>query len=73
MLRKVRISTMTPSVNAFSIVGAIATGLGAGLQLREAVERARAYVRAALEVAPGFGGGHGPMGVPFEYIHRKDR
>jgi hydroxymethylpyrimidine/phosphomethylpyrimidine kinase len=29
--------------------------------LRDAVMRARAYVRAAIASAPGFGGGHGPL------------
>ena len=33
---------------------------GAGPVLKAAVERARAYVRKALETAPGFGKGHGP-------------
>lgn len=45
-----------------TLASAIATGLGAGLPLVDAVTRARAYVRAALLAAPGFGAGHGPMG-----------
>ena len=45
-----------------TLASAIATGLGAGLPLVAAVTRARAYVRAALLAAPGFGAGHGPMG-----------
>ena len=40
---------------------AIATGLAFGLPLHEAVVQARAYVRKAIETAPGFGHGHGPL------------
>jgi hydroxymethylpyrimidine/phosphomethylpyrimidine kinase len=31
------------------------------MSLRDAVRRARAYVRAAIAAAPGFGHGHGPL------------
>lgn len=40
---------------------AIACGLAAGLSLPLAVGRAREYVQAAIETAPGFGKGHGPL------------
>ena len=40
---------------------AIAAGLAQGMTLRDAVLRAREYVRAAISSAPGFGGGHGPL------------
>ena len=61
-----------------TVASGIATGLGEGRSMIEAVDRARAYVRAALEAAPGFGSGHGPIGhalgvVPFEHIHRKEK
>jgi hydroxymethylpyrimidine/phosphomethylpyrimidine kinase len=45
-----------------TLASAIATYLGAGLALPEAVQRARLFVRAALQSAPGFGAGHGPLG-----------
>lgn len=45
-----------------TLASAIATGLGAGLPLVDAVTRGRSFVRAALLAAPGFGSGHGPMG-----------
>lgn len=45
-----------------TLASALATGLAAGLSLDEAVEQARAFVRQALLTAPGFGGGHGPLG-----------
>jgi hydroxymethylpyrimidine/phosphomethylpyrimidine kinase len=31
------------------------------MSLRDAVARARTYVRKAIETAPGFGQGHGPL------------
>jgi hydroxymethylpyrimidine/phosphomethylpyrimidine kinase len=40
---------------------AVAIGLAQELSLRDAVIRARLYVRAAMEAAPGFGRGHGPL------------
>ena len=40
----------------------IATLLGRGRSLEDAIDGARRFVRAALEAAPGFGSGHGPLG-----------
>jgi hydroxymethylpyrimidine/phosphomethylpyrimidine kinase len=45
-----------------TLASAIATGLGEGRTLVEAVARARLYVRDAIRTAPGFGRGHGPLG-----------
>lgn len=45
-----------------TLSSAIAWGLAAGLDLLSAVEQGRAFVRAALEAAPGFGAGSGPLG-----------
>jgi len=44
-----------------TLASAIATGLALGLPLNFAVEQARRYVRRAIETAPGFGHGHGPL------------
>jgi hydroxymethylpyrimidine/phosphomethylpyrimidine kinase len=44
-----------------TLASAIATGLAQGLGLRDAVQRARAYVQEAIRTAPGFGRGHGPL------------
>ena len=44
-----------------TLASAVAAGLAQGLGLRDAVVRARAYVRAAIAAAPGFGAGHGPL------------
>jgi hydroxymethylpyrimidine/phosphomethylpyrimidine kinase len=57
-----RIETRHTHGTGCTLASAIATGLGAGLALVDAVERGRAFVRAALEAAPGFGAGHGPLG-----------
>ena len=45
-----------------TLASALATGLGSGRPLAEAVARARDYVRHAIRAAPGFGRGHGPLG-----------
>ncbi len=45
-----------------TLASAIATGLGKGMALNDAIERAIWFVRAAIHMAPGFGGGNGPMG-----------
>lgn len=45
-----------------TLASAIATGLGQGMALPDAIARARDFVRAALLAAPGLGQGHGPMG-----------
>ena len=57
-----RLETRHTHGTGCTLASAVATLLGAGMMLEEAVERAIAYVRAALEAAPGFGGGHGPLG-----------
>ena len=57
-----RVATPHTHGTGCTLSSAIATHLGQGLELAEAVEKARAFVRAALEAAPGFGAGHGPMG-----------
>ncbi len=56
-----------------TLASAIATGLGQGLPLADAVDRAIAFVQAALAAAPGLGQGHGPLGhglgmVPFYHL-----
>lgn len=56
-----------------TLASALATGLGAGLPIGEAFERAVRFVRIAILSAPGFGGGQGPLGhslgvVPFDEL-----
>jgi len=57
-----RIETRHTHGTGCTLSSAMATLLGKGLPLEEAIDGARRFVRAALEVAPGFGAGHGPMG-----------
>jgi hydroxymethylpyrimidine/phosphomethylpyrimidine kinase len=57
-----RIATRHTHGTGCTLSSAIATLLGKGLPLEEAIVGARQFVRAALEAAPGFGSGHGPMG-----------
>jgi len=57
-----RIATRHTHGTGCTLSSAIATLLGMGVPLEDAVERARAFVRAALLAAPGFGAGSGPLG-----------
>ncbi|MBN2970528.1 bifunctional hydroxymethylpyrimidine kinase/phosphomethylpyrimidine kinase [Roseomonas aeriglobus] len=57
-----RIHTPHTHGTGCTLASAIATGLGGGLSLPTATERAIRFVRASLEAAPGLGQGHGPMG-----------
>jgi hydroxymethylpyrimidine/phosphomethylpyrimidine kinase len=51
-----------------TLASAITTGIAQGMQMIDAIERARRYVRRAIEEAPGFGSGQGPLnhGFPFK-------
>ncbi|MBO9518338.1 MAG: bifunctional hydroxymethylpyrimidine kinase/phosphomethylpyrimidine kinase [Porphyrobacter sp.] len=60
--RSPRIETRHTHGTGCTLSSAIATHLGQGLPLDEAIARAREFVRAALLAAPGFGARHGPMG-----------
>ena len=44
-----------------TLASAIACGLSQGMNLVDAVRRARGYVTMAIKTAPGLGGGHGPL------------
>jgi hydroxymethylpyrimidine/phosphomethylpyrimidine kinase len=57
-----RIDTRHTHGTGCTLASAIATLLAQGMELDQAVAEARAFVRRALEAAPGFGFGHGPMG-----------
>jgi hydroxymethylpyrimidine/phosphomethylpyrimidine kinase len=62
-----RIETRHTHGTGCTLASAVAAGLAQGMALREAVARARIYVRAAIAAAPGYGAGHGPLdhGVTF--------
>ncbi|GMM61641.1 bifunctional hydroxymethylpyrimidine kinase/phosphomethylpyrimidine kinase [Novosphingobium pituita] len=57
-----RIETRHAHGTGCTLSSAIATELARGADLEQSIERARAFVRAALLAAPGFGAGNGPMG-----------
>ncbi|BAK83743.1 bifunctional hydroxymethylpyrimidine kinase/phosphomethylpyrimidine kinase [Komagataeibacter medellinensis] len=56
-----RIPTRHTHGTGCTLASAIATGLGQGMTLRDAVVRARTYVRKAIAAAPGYGAGAGPL------------
>ena len=56
-----RIDTRHTHGTGCTLASAIATGLAQGLSSIDSISRARIYVRRALETAPGFGRGHGPL------------
>jgi hydroxymethylpyrimidine/phosphomethylpyrimidine kinase len=60
--RSPRIETRHTHGTGCTLSSAIATLLGKGLPLEQAIAEAREFVRKALLAAPGFGAGHGPMG-----------
>jgi hydroxymethylpyrimidine/phosphomethylpyrimidine kinase len=56
-----------------TFASALATGLGAGMPIGAAFERAIRFVRLAIRHAPGLGAGHGPIGhtlglIPFDAV-----
>ena len=56
-----RIETRHTHGTGCTLSSAIAARLALGDELREAVEGGIAYVRRAIETAPGLGSGHGPL------------
>lgn len=56
-----RIATPNTHGTGCTLASAIATRLAQGDGLRDAVVRARDYVREAIRTAPGYGSGHGPL------------
>jgi len=58
-----RIATRHTHGTGCTLSSAIATLLGDGVPLEDAVVQARAFVRRAIETAPGLGAGNGPLGL----------
>jgi len=56
-----RIKTSHTHGTGCTLASALAVFMAQGLCLTDAVRRARKYVRGAIENAPGFGAGHGPL------------
>ena len=61
-LRGDRLDTPHTHGTGCTFASAIAARLALGDSLREAAERAKAYVTEAIRHAPGLGHGHGPLG-----------
>ena len=69
-----RIETLDTHGTGCTLASAVACGLAQGRTLAEAVGRAHLFVRLAIQAAPGFGSGHGPLGhalgaVPWNLVH----
>jgi hydroxymethylpyrimidine/phosphomethylpyrimidine kinase len=67
-----RLDTRSTHGTGCTLASAIATGRNSNM-LADLVDRAIAFVQAALAAAPGLGQGHGPMGhglgmVPFYHL-----
>jgi hydroxymethylpyrimidine/phosphomethylpyrimidine kinase len=56
-----RLATRHTHGTGCSMASATAAGIAQGLELSQAVARARDYVHLAILTAPGFGAGHGPL------------
>lgn len=56
-----RIHTTSTHGTGCTLASSIACGLAQGFGLEDAVARGRAYVRRAIQTAPGLGHGHGPL------------
>jgi hydroxymethylpyrimidine/phosphomethylpyrimidine kinase len=70
-----RIESSNTHGTGCTLASAIACGLGQGRSLANAIERARNYTLAAIQTAPGFGRGHGPLGhalgtIPYEAVQK---
>jgi hydroxymethylpyrimidine/phosphomethylpyrimidine kinase len=56
-----RIDTTSTHGTGCTLASAVSAFLAQGVELEEAIERARHYVFEAIKRAPGFGNGHGPL------------
>lgn len=63
--RSPRIDSMATHGTGCTLASAVAAGLGQGMAIENAVDRAIEYVRLAIYDAPNLGQGHGPMGHQF--------
>ena len=56
-----RIESTNTHGTGCTLASGIAVGIAQGMDLGSAVSRARDFVQRAIETAPGFGSGHGPL------------
>lgn len=71
VFQSVRIDSQHTHGTGCTLASSIACGLAQGRDLVSAIKRARAYVHQAIQGAPGYGHGHGPLNhghtvMPFE-------
>jgi hydroxymethylpyrimidine/phosphomethylpyrimidine kinase len=64
-VRGKRIDTTSTHGTGCTLASALACGLGQGMNIADAFDRAVSFVRIALLEAPGLGQGHGPMGQQY--------
>ncbi len=62
-----RIDTVHSHGTGCTLSAAIATFMGQGIELYDAIAQARKFVRASLLSAPEIGDGNGPMGIPQDF------
>jgi hydroxymethylpyrimidine/phosphomethylpyrimidine kinase len=62
VLESPRLETRHTHGTGCTLASAIAAGIAQGMALRPAIERARRFVQRAIENAPGYGKGKGPLG-----------
>jgi hydroxymethylpyrimidine/phosphomethylpyrimidine kinase len=72
LAESLRIDTRHTHGTGCSLATALACGLACGLPIEAALEQAHMFVHAAIETAPGFGAGHGPLNhmhalTPYRY------
>lgn len=65
-----RINSQNTHGTGCTLASAISCLLAKNFTLHESVFHARNYVREAIKMAPGFGKGHGPLGVILNYSDR---
>jgi hydroxymethylpyrimidine/phosphomethylpyrimidine kinase len=58
-----RIASQATHGTGCAFSSALACELAKGASIPQAVTRAKAYVRRAIQAAPGLGHGHGPLGL----------
>ncbi len=63
-----RLQTKNTHVTGRTLASAAAVGLAQELSLVAAVKRARRYVFGAIENAPEFGAGHGPLNHSHDFF-----
>jgi hydroxymethylpyrimidine/phosphomethylpyrimidine kinase len=68
-LRGPRIPTRHTHGTGCTLASAIAANLALGLEIRDALERARVYLDGAIRHAPGLGRGHGPLEHFWRFRH----